>query len=108
MVESDEQIDCDLCMMINLIPIKISCGHTYCFDCLEKIVIQGEDYWKCPMDRTKFDPLKDFTLNYEFYKIVKKNKKFIEEATRKLEFRALNPLNKNTICIIYGNEHYNI
>ena len=107
MVESDRNYDCDLCMNINTSPLKITCGHTFCIDCLERIVFLGEESWKCPMDRIKFNPLKDLSINTslltETYN--KLTVKFKEEALKKLEFRSKNPFYKNVISVLYGNEH---
>lgn len=101
--------ECPICMNIYIIPIKLSCGHTYCIECVEQIVYLGEDHWKCPMDRQLFDPMKEtnLKLNESVYKAILLNKKdeFVELAKKKLDIRKSNKNKKNEVVLVYGNEH---
>lgn len=108
MVESDESFDCSLCYNFIGVPVSFKCKHTFCFICCEQMVLRGEECWKCPMCREKFNPYKsnNVYLNDKLLrKIIFKEKEKFKEGAKALAKYRLNLDYKNLICFEYGNEH---
>lgn len=103
-----EAYDCSICFNIMVEPVRIKCGHLYCLDCIEQLIINGkcDNNIKCPMDRMHFDYLEDLkldkaiqSLNYSFF-----TKCFYEKANRVVEQRR-NKQNFAELTLAYGNFH---
>lgn len=108
MVDSDEGFDCSLCYNFIGVPVSFKCKHSFCFVCSEQMILRGEECWKCPMCREKFNPYdsKNVYLNVKLLeKIVNKDKDKFKDAVKSLAKYRLNLDYKNLICFEYGNEH---
>ncbi|XP_077312560.1 E3 ubiquitin-protein ligase TRIM39-like [Lithobates pipiens] len=65
------ELDCTICLCIYNNPVTLSCGHTFCHDCIDKIW-QGKhkgDY-ECPECRKKFDARPELNKNIALSNIV--------------------------------------
>jgi len=51
----DEQKDCTVCLENCVAPIRISCGHFFCWACV--VALQSKSFTECPNCRAKFDQI---------------------------------------------------
>jgi hypothetical protein len=105
---TEDVLECSVCLSIMVEPIRIKCGHLYCLECIEQIIINGKgnDSIKCPMDRLSFDYLNDlkFDKTIQSFNYATNAKSFFEKANRVIESRR-NKENLAELTLAYGNFH---
>ncbi len=96
--------ECLICFGIMVEPIKLSCSHVYCLECLDKIITNGDK--RCPMDRKDFNFETDLIFEDNLYN---ENLKYHEEAfktaAKKVINERYNRAGKVELELIYGNKH---
>ena len=77
------------------------CGHTYCFDCIEKN-IKSNNYMICPLDKIDYQEMriKDFPLNKDMVTFVTKKKKICNNHKKCLDYFCLTDMEE--ICALCG------
>lgn len=101
----EEMIECSICFMIIVEPIRISCSHIFCLDCIERL-LTSNDETKCPMDRKEFDFRND--LKYDESVFIHNYKHFPSECKNVIDniisYREKKK-NLKEYRLAYGNNH---
>jgi transcription initiation factor IIF auxiliary subunit len=101
----EEMIECSICFAIIVEPIRISCSHIFCLDCIERLLTNNDEI-RCPMDRKEFDYRTDlkydesvFLHNYKYFPTDCKN--VIDNVISHRETKK----NLKEYRLEYGNHH---
>jgi transcription initiation factor IIF auxiliary subunit len=102
----EEVIECSICFVIIVEPIRISCSHLYCLDCIERLLTGVDDDIRCPMDRKAFDYRTD--IKYDESVFIRNYNLQPNECKKVIDSILSNRLDKKNLKeyrIAYGNLH---
>ncbi|KAM6322790.1 E3 ubiquitin/ISG15 ligase TRIM25-like [Podargus strigoides] len=76
----EEELTCSVCLGIYSIPVSLSCGHSFCKECIEQARRHGpQSPFSCPLCLAQADPAVDLQPNVQLRIIVHK---FLDAAAR--------------------------
>lgn len=101
---STESVECSICFVMMVEPIRIKCGHLYCLTCVERLALSPSPC--CPMDRKTFDVENDlkFDLGVQKANMIANRGEFDEIATGVVNYR-LSKSHCTEMSLTFGNSH---
>jgi len=95
--------ECGICLNLMVEPAKVPCGHYFCIECLEKVLINNR---KCPFCRKdvslNFQPKIDVKMQQE---IAKNHPTEYKKRVEELKAQRALELQKVKLVLQYGNTH---